>query len=190
MLYPLSYRRLVGRESVPDGLAGFTSRSHARGPAGVHPGMELTITPITDDAAAGLRADIEAGRIPAKHRTGAGMPCRQCLRPTSDGESAYLFTYQPFLGTSPYTVPSPIFLHVEPCGAHDRHRIPTFVEQGDLRTLRSYSERHAIVEGKVVAGTEVERTIADLFEDDRASYVHVHDAVNGCFTFRADRSAA
>lgn len=150
--------------------------------------MDFVLTPIDDATAATVRADIAGRRIPAETRTGTGMPCRQCLRPTTrDDEAAYLFTYQPFTGTSPYTVPSPVFLHVEPCASHDPGQLPAFVVDGGLRTVRSYDSNHAIVDGAVVTGADVESAIATLLVDDRAAYVHAHCAVNGCFTFRADR---
>jgi hypothetical protein len=151
--------------------------------------MDIAIRPIDDETGARLRADIEAGTVPAEERVGAGMPCRQCLRLSEHGETMHLLTYQPFTGSSPYAVPSPVFLHAEPCRAHEPTSVPAFVRTGGLRTVRSYDERHAIVDGAVVEGADVERAIADLLADDRAAYVHAHCAVNGCFTFRAERAA-
>ena len=58
---------------------------------------------------------------------------------------------------------------------------------GGLRAVRSYDTAHAIHEGEVVAADKLASTIERLLDDERAAYVHVHCAVNGCFTFRADR---
>jgi hypothetical protein len=99
-----------------------------------------------------------------------------------------LFTYQPFVGESAYAVPSPVFLHADPCVRHDpAGGIPAFVEEGGLRAVRSYDRGHAIVDGEVTPGAGVAATIDRLLLEERADYVHVHCATYGCFTFRADR---
>ena len=151
--------------------------------------MEFTITAVAADVADGLRADIEAGRVPAQRRVheDRGAPCRQCLRVNEPGEAMLLFTYQPFRGDSPYAVPSPVFLHAEPCATHVGGELPAFVREGGLRAVRSYDAAHAIHEGEAVPAEEVASTIERLLDDKCAAYVHVHCAVNGCFTFRADR---
>ena len=151
--------------------------------------MDFTITAMASDVADGLRADIEAGRLPARRRVheDRGAPCRHCLRVNEPGEEMLLFTDQPFLGDSPYAVPSPVFLHAQPCSTAVGGEVPAFVREGGLRAVRSYDAAHAIHEGEVVAADKLASTIERLLDDERAAYVHVHCAVNGCFTFRADR---
>ena len=142
------------------------------------------------DVADGLRAGIEAGRLPAERRVheDRGAPCRQCLRVNEPGEEMLLLTYQPFRGESAYAVPSPVSLHAEPCPTYVGRNLPAFVREGGLRAVRSYDAAHAIHEGEVVPAEKVTSTIERLLDDERAAYVHVHCAVNGCFTFRADRA--
>ena len=152
--------------------------------------MDFTITAMASDVADRLRADISAGLVPAQRRVHeeAGAPCRQCLRVNDPGEEMLLFTYQPFLGDSPYAVPSPVFLHAMPCATYAGSALPAFVRKGGLRAIRSYDAGHAIHEGEVVPADKVESVISRMLDDERAEYVHVHCAVNGCFTFRADRA--
>ncbi|HEX4905565.1 MAG TPA: DUF1203 domain-containing protein [Acidimicrobiales bacterium] len=152
--------------------------------------MDFTISGVTSAVADGLRADIEAGRVPAERRVheDRGAPCRQCLRVNEPGETMLLFTFQPFRGESPYAVPSPVFLHAEPCSTYVGRELPAFVREGGLRAIRSYDAAHAIHDGEVVPAEKVASTIERLLDDERAAYVHVHCAVNGCFTFRADRA--
>jgi hypothetical protein len=151
--------------------------------------MDFTIAAIDDETADAIRADVAAGRLPAEPQvlTEPGGPCRQCLRPGEVGDELLLFTYQPFRGESRYTVPSPAYLHAEPCTSYADDAVPAFVRLGGLRAIRSYNAGHAIHDGEVVPGSDVEATIARLLKDDTAEYVHVHCATAGCFTFRADR---
>lgn len=152
--------------------------------------MDVTITAIDPVTADALRAGVAAGRLPAQRRilTEAVAPCRQCLRLGAPGEEMLLLTYQPFRGESAYAVPSPIFLHAEPCDTYAASDLPAFVRDGGLRAIRSYDAGHAIVDGAVVAPAEILGAIGRLLDDERSEYVHVHCAVNGCFTFRADRA--
>ncbi len=152
--------------------------------------MDVTITAIDPATADALRADVAAGRLPAQRRTltEADAPCRQCLQLGEPGEEMLLLTYQPFRGASPYAVPSPIFLHARPCATYDERDLPAFVRDGGPRAVRSYDDEHAIVDGAVADAGNVMATIGMLLHHDRAAYVHVHCAVNGCFTFRADRA--
>jgi hypothetical protein len=153
--------------------------------------MDFTITPVDTDTATALRMDIAGGRVAAERVVldEPGAPCRQCLRPGEVGELMVLFTYQPFRGDSPYAVPSPIYLHADPCTSYDRvTEVPPIARPG-LRTVRSYDAGHRLLDGEVVPGAEIEATIGQLLDDDRAAYLHVHSATAGCFTCRVDRAA-
>ena len=152
--------------------------------------MDLTITAPSAATADALRADVAADVLAAQRvvLTERDAPCRQCLQLGEPGEEMLLLTYQPFRGESPYAVPSPVFLHAEPCDTYAASDLPAFVRDGGLRAIRSYDADHAIVEGAVVSPAEIVSTIGRLLDHERAAYVHVHCAVNGCFTFRADRA--
>jgi hypothetical protein len=151
--------------------------------------MDFVITPMPTPTAEQLRADVGAGRRPATRVAldGPGGPCRHCLRLGAAGEELLLLTYQPFLGEGPYAVPSPIFLHAEPCARYSASdEIPPFARDG-LRAARSYDAANRLIDGEVVAGATLESTIERLLANDRADFVHVHSADAGCFTFRVDR---
>ena len=151
--------------------------------------MDFTITAMTTATADACRADFAAGRLPGRRVVldEPGAPCRHCLRPGETGEEMLLFTYQPFVGDSPYAVPSPIYLHAEPCARHDpMSGVPELARVG-LRAVRSYDAAHELLEGEVVDGNDIESMITRLLADDRAAYLHVHSATAGCFTCRVDR---
>jgi hypothetical protein len=151
----------------------------------------FTIAPIDEPTARAIRAEIESGQRTGRRVTldEGGAPCRSCLRPAAVGESLWLLSFQPFRGDSCYAVPSPIYLHVEPCRPYEAtDRLPDLVRIG-LRAVRSYDEHHDLVDGLVGDGTDVETLIDKLLADPRASYLHVHSATAGCYTCRVDRGS-
>lgn len=101
----------------------------------------------------------------------------------------HLFTYQPFAERSPYTVASPIFLHADSCARHDPATFPPLVRTG-LRAVRAYDADDLLVDCDIAPGAGVESLIERLLADDRAEYLHVHSAREGCFTCRVDRLSA
>ncbi|KAL2834765.1 hypothetical protein BJY01DRAFT_252846 [Aspergillus pseudoustus] len=122
-------------------------------------------------------------------------PCRRCLTDARTGESLLLLSYNPFLGSSPYTSPGPIFVHYPEC---DRAYIcdGSVPEQQARRpiSVRAYDSDHMMVEGVVVvsggggrAGFELQKKLEELFEDSKVDYVHLHYAGAGCFAVRVDR---
>lgn len=99
----------------------------------------------------------------------------------------WLLSYQPFRGESLYAAPSPIFLHAKRCAPYDQpNQLPDLVLTGE-RAVRSYDDRHELVDGAVGAGADVEALIDKLLADDRAAYLHIYSATAGCYTCRVDR---
>lgn len=152
--------------------------------------MDFTITAMSTTTAEALRDDIAESRMAARRMVldEPGAPCRHCLQPGDVGEEMLLFTYQPFQGSSPYAVPSPVFLHADPCSRYRASsEIPALVRSG-LRAVRSYDAAHDLIDGDVVPGTGIESLIERLLLDDRAEYLHVYSGSAGCFTCRVDRA--
>ena len=152
--------------------------------------MGYTFIPVASATAQRLRDDINNGSLPGRRVVleEPGAPCRHCLQPGAVGDDMLLFEYQPFRGNSPYAVPSPIFLHAEPCPAYTATgEVPVVVRAG-LRAVRAYDAMDDLIDGDVVAGAEVEDLIARFLEDDRVAYLHVYSATAGCFTCCVDRS--
>jgi hypothetical protein len=151
--------------------------------------MDFSVTPMSTDVARRLRQEIATGARPGRRVTvdEAGAPCRHCLRPAAAGDELLLFTYQPFTGSGPYAVPSPVYLHARDCERYaTRGELPELVRTG-LRAVRSYDADHDLVDGDVAEGDDLEPLVNRLFEDPRATYLHVHSATAGCFTCRIDR---
>jgi hypothetical protein len=110
-------------------------------------------------------------------------PCRRCLQDAEVGETVVLLSYDPFVGTSPYSGPGPIYVHDRECAAFDGDGIPDQLTRR-LLSVRAYDERHMLVDADVIEGTDLPSTAQRLLNG--ASYLHVHNARPGCFAARID----
>jgi Protein of unknown function (DUF1203) len=129
--------------------------------------------PLTDDPAA-IRVRVDKPNA---------YPCRRCLQDAEVGETVVLLSYDPFVGTSPYSGPGPIYVHDRDCGTFEGDGVPDQLTRR-LLSVRAYDERHMLVDADVIEGVELTATAQRLLRD--ASYLHVHNARPGCFAARID----
>ena len=129
--------------------------------------------PLTDDpGAVHVRADKPNA-----------YPCRRCLTDAERGETMLLLSYDPFVGTSPYSGPGPIYVHERDCTPFDGDGVPEQLTRR-LLSVRAYDDDHMLVDADVIDGTTLGDTAERLLRD--ASYLHVHNARPGCFAARID----
>lgn len=118
-------------------------------------------------------------------------PCRRCLRDAEPGEVLTLIDYDPFPTTcsTPYRGSTPIFVHTgqTSCEHFHGYRIP-ITQLGRLMSLRVYDERDMLIAAEVVNGHAFEGVVCGMLADEKAKYVHVHNAKPGCFAFSAVRA--
>ncbi len=57
-----------------------------------------------------------------------------------------------------------------------------------LQSLRAFDVEGMMVEADVAMGNKVKPTIERLFENPRTSYIHAHNAKQGCYAGRIDRA--
>jgi hypothetical protein len=129
--------------------------------------------PLTDDPAA-IRVRVDKPNA---------FPCRRCLQDAEVGETVVLQSYDPFVGTSPYSGPGPIYVHDRDCGTFESDGVPDQLTRR-LLSVRAYDERHMLVDADVIEGTDLAATAQRLLHG--ASYLHVHNARPGCFAARID----
>lgn len=121
-----------------------------------------------------------------------GFPCRVSLSDAAPGEELLLLPYTHQPANSPYRASGPIFVRrgaehqrIEPPG-----HVPPYVATR-LISLRAYDQAHTIVHAEVVAGTQAGEAIERVFGGNVAvSYVHLHNAREGCFFCLAERVEA
>jgi hypothetical protein len=128
---------------------------------------------LTDDPAA-IRV-----RVDKPH----AYPCRRCLQDAEVGETMVLLSYDPFVGTSPYSGPGPIYVHERDCATFKGDEIPDQLTRR-LLSVRAYDADHMLVGADVIEGSDLTETAQRLLGD--ASYLHVHNARPGCFAARID----
>ncbi len=112
-------------------------------------------------------------------------PCRRCLRDARIGEALWLLSYDPFLGTSPYRQPGPIYVHQRACTPDRLDAVPGQQQRRQLG-VRAFDAEHLMLTARVIPGTELARTARELLAVDQVAYLHVHNAGPGCFAVRID----
>jgi hypothetical protein len=117
-------------------------------------------------------------------------PCRRCLRDAAPGDELVLLSYDPFLGTSAYRQPGPIFVHVQDCAPTEQDLVsaPEQLRRREL-SLRGFDRGHRQVATALVAGPGVEDAAQRLLDDPEVAYLHVHNAGPGCFAVRIERAS-
>lgn len=115
-------------------------------------------------------------------------PCRRCLVDASPGEEVKLIAYDPFPVDSitPYRGTGPIFVHAYDCAPFRGDVLPER-QLKRLLSVRAYNVDHMLMASEVAEGSEFEEVAGRMLADEKASYIHVHNAKPGCFAVRVER---
>jgi Protein of unknown function (DUF1203) len=121
--------------------------------------------------------------------TKPGFPCRVSLRDAEIGETVFLFNFEHLAGDSPYRSVGPIFVRESATETYSRkNELPDVLRvPGRLFSVRAYDENDMLVAAEVVDSADVDEVIQRLFSDEKALYLHVHNARPGCYSCRIDR---
>ena len=117
-----------------------------------------------------------------------GYPCRVSLSDAEKGEVVYLLSHVHHDVASPYRAAGPVF--VRECVAAAKlapNEIPLMLRHR-LLSVRAYNEAAFMLEADVVQGVVLEDTIQRFLENPAVSYLHVHNAKQGCFNCRVERA--
>ncbi|KAI1356221.1 hypothetical protein F5Y01DRAFT_119839 [Xylaria sp. FL0043] len=122
------------------------------------------------------------------------VPCRRCLQDSEVGSEMLLLSYEPFLGKSPHTYASPIFLHSKPaCKPADVQSSGGSIPEqlrSRLLSVRAYDGAHMMCGAEVVDGDRLHEACQRLLgEGTSAEYCHVHYAAHGCFAVRVEKTS-
>lgn len=116
-----------------------------------------------------------------------GYPCRISLTDAEPGDEVILthFEHQP--AATPFRASHAIYIRRGETRYDAVDQVP---EQLRLRilSLRAFDDAGMMIAADVVDGHDVEPVIARLLSDERASYLHVHYAKQGCYAARVDRA--
>jgi hypothetical protein len=111
-----------------------------------------------------------------------GFPCRVSLEDARSGEELLLLPYEHQPADSPYRASGPIFVR--------RGASRTILQPGELSpyvtrrlmSIRAYDADHWMIGAEVCEGQSLAEELERHFADDRVAYIHLHNALPGCFS--------
>lgn len=127
------------------------------------------------------------GIVVRRTRAGDRFPCRVSLRDARPGERALLLNYEHQRADTPYRSRYAIFV-IE--GAEEAKLAPGElppVFSGRPLAVRAFSEAGMLLEAGLGVGDEIEPVIERLLGNPEVAYLHVHNAMHGCYAARVDR---
>ena len=119
--------------------------------------------------------------------SGSGFPCRVSLEDAAAGDELLLLHYRHHSVGSPYRASGPIYVRR---GQTKRVLIPGLVPDYVTRriiSMRAYDSEHMMLSADVLEGLGIARALEQLFIDPAVSYVHLHNAKQGCFSCHVRR---
>jgi len=116
-----------------------------------------------------------------------GFPCRVSLSDADVGESVLLLGYEHLSVATPYRSMHAIYVREFATEATMEPGQAPEVLRSRLLSLRAFSENGMMVAAEVIPGGDIEAAIAQLFANNEAAYLHVHNAKRGCYAARVDR---
>lgn len=136
------------------------------------------------------RSDGYLGRYGAVRQTVTsypGYPDRISLCDIPVGETALLINhiYQP--ADTPYRGSHAIYIR-EGCTEQGIYinELPEVIN-GRVLSLRAYNEKHFLRKADICEDQSVENLIEIFFADPQISYIHIHNAKQGCYACLAER---
>ena len=117
-----------------------------------------------------------------------GFPCRIGLADAEIGETVILLPFVHHDVDSPYRASGPIFVRENAKEAQlAPGEIPEVVTRRTM-SVRAYDKDTTMIDGAVVAGTEVKAHIERLFANPKITYLHLHNAGAGCYSCKVERA--
>jgi Protein of unknown function (DUF1203) len=148
----------------------------------------LPITPFqtllnaTDEAL--VQQNIRALEVDAPN----AYPCRITLQDAQLGERVLLLNHAHLPSSSPYAASGPIF--ISRTASESASYVNEVPEQQRRRLLsvRAYDAQDMMIEAEVIEGSLLAEQIAKFWKLAQVSYLHVHNARQGCYACRVDRT--
>lgn len=110
-----------------------------------------------------------------------GFPCRVSLQDAEPGEELVLFHYAHHDVASPYRASGPVFVRKNAQPAQlAANELPGHLAHRQL-ALRGYDESAILIQARTIPGSELGKTIQQMFCEPEVQYLHIHNAAQGCF---------
>ncbi|MEX0162166.1 DUF1203 domain-containing protein [Pseudomonas brassicacearum] len=116
-----------------------------------------------------------------------GFPDRIEMKDAELGQRMLLLNHVSQPANSPYRASHAIFIREGAPQAYDAVNQVPEVMRIRLLSLRAFSEEGMMLDADVVDGQAIEPVISRMFANPEVSYIHVHNAKQGCYSGRIDR---
>lgn len=117
-----------------------------------------------------------------------GFPDRVEMRNGEPGETFLLLNHVCQPAATPYRASHAIFVREGATTTYDRVDEVPEVMRMRLLSLRAYNDAGMMLDADVADGAEVEPVIERLLANPDVSYIHVHNAKQGCYSGRIERA--
>ena len=116
-----------------------------------------------------------------------GFPCRVSLEDANIGEEVILFPFEHHKVRTPYKSSGPIFVRKNVKKADLKiNEIPLMLDHR-LLSLRIYDTAGMMIDARTVKGNILKDEIPEIFRNDNAEYIQVHNASPGCYNCQINR---
>jgi hypothetical protein len=116
-----------------------------------------------------------------------GFPCRVSLQDAELGAKVLLLNYTHMDTTTPYRASHAIFVRENATPAKlDIDEIPDSVRNRPM-SVRAFDAQGMMLDADVVDGKLLEPVLQRLFGNTDVEFVHLHNAMRGCYAARVDR---
>lgn len=121
--------------------------------------------------------------------SGAGNPCRHCLRNIPQGHEMLVLAHRPFETLQPYAETGPIFLCADKCDRGSSNDIPDILTTSPDYLLKGYDSDARIIygTGAIVARANLREYARNLLDRGDIAWVDVRSARNNCYQLRITR---
>lgn len=117
-----------------------------------------------------------------------GFPDRIEMKDAEVGQRVLLLNHVHQPANTPYRASHAIFVREGAKQAYDAvDQIPESMRIR-LLSLRAFSDDGMMIDADVVEGTALEPVIMRMFANAAVSYIHTHNAKQGCYSGRIDRA--
>lgn len=116
-----------------------------------------------------------------------GFPCRVSLQDADIGETVLLMNYEHQPMPTPFRASHAIFVREFATEANlQRNEIPPMFRHR-LHSVRAFDATGMMIDADVVKGDCLEPLIEQMFANESAKYLHIHNAKLGCYAALVER---
>lgn len=114
-------------------------------------------------------------------------PCRITLQDAQLGERVLLVNHTHLPSSSPYAASGAIFIRRTASESASYFNEVPEQQRRRLLSVRAYDAQDMMLEAEVVEGSKLLAQIERYWQNEQVSYLHVHNARQGCYACRVDR---